>query len=83
MKSGYPIYATTRKAVYDLVLSIYQRLNPLEVNRKMDEWFASKSCKKYLHSCYFVAAIRRASFAILPNAIRLFDLKSERRLEEE
>lgn len=51
MASRFPIYSGAKRAVYELLLSLFQRLNPLEINRKLDEWYASKSCKKYLHFC--------------------------------
>ena len=44
--SRLPAYSGTKKAVFELLLSLYQDLNPLEISRKLEEWYASKSCKK-------------------------------------
>jgi hypothetical protein len=46
-----PAYSEAKRAVYEFVLSVCQHVPPQEINRRLEEWYASKSCKKYIHSC--------------------------------
>lgn len=77
--SRFPIYSGTKRAVYELLLSLYQRFNPLEINRKLEEWYASESCKKYLHFCLIWPTLIRKSRQSKPMrlTLRLADQLSE------
>jgi hypothetical protein len=69
--AGFPAYVATKRALYELVLSIHQRLNPLEINGRLDEWYASKSCKKYLHFCLIWPTLIRKSRQSKPARLTL------------
>jgi hypothetical protein len=67
----FPAYSATRKAVYELLFSLYRRVDPLEISRKLEEWYASKSCKKYLHSCLIWPTLIRKSRQSKPARLTL------------
>jgi hypothetical protein len=79
-QNRFPAYSAAKGAVFELVLSLYQRFNPLEISRKLEEWHASKSCKKYLHSLLIWPTLLRKSRQFKP---KLLTLKLAAQLSEE